>query len=226
MFYNYKVDPAILKPYLPAGTELDFYNNSCYVSLVGFLFQQTKLMGVSIPFHQSFEEFNLRFYVRVKENNEWKRGVVFVKEIVPRRMICYTAKLIYGEHYYYHPMRHSIVETSNNLTISYDWKIQGKWNYLKAVTSKCGTPMIEESEEAFITEHYWGYTKIGNNNTSEYNVVHPKWLIHKVQSYKLEVDSEILYGNAFTPFLNQRPASVFMAEGSAVEVRTRKMLQF
>lgn len=226
LFYNYTVDPGILKPYLPAGTELDFYDDSCYVSLVGFLFLHTKLMGVSIPFHQEFEEFNLRFYVRVKENNEWKRGVVFVKEIVPRRMICFTAKLIYGEHYYYHPMRHSIIETTDNLTINYDWKVQDKWNYVKALASKPGVPLIAETEEAFITEHYWGYTKINSKKTSEYNVVHPKWIIHKVYSYDLSVDYKTLYGKAFVPFLDLKPTSVFMAEGSEVEIRTRRILEF
>jgi uncharacterized protein YqjF (DUF2071 family) len=75
---NYKVDASLLEPYLPAKTEIDPWQNECYISLVGFMFTNVKLKGVAVPFHTSFPEINLRFYVRHKsENNDWKRGVVF-----------------------------------------------------------------------------------------------------------------------------------------------------
>ena len=73
---NYKVEPELLKPYLPYGTELDLWQDSCYLSLVGFMFVNTKIKGVKIPFHVNFEEVNLRFYVKRYDNGEWKRGVV------------------------------------------------------------------------------------------------------------------------------------------------------
>ena len=79
---NYEIDPAVLKKYLPCHTELDEFNGVHYVSLVGFLFTNTRLKGIAFPFHSTFEEVNLRFYVRYKEDNQWKRGVVFIKEIV------------------------------------------------------------------------------------------------------------------------------------------------
>ncbi len=91
---NYAVDPALLMNYLPNKTELDFWNGTCYVSLVGFMFQNTKVMGIKIPFHVDFEEVNLRFYVRYKDAGEWKRGVVFIKEIVPKPMLKIVANTI------------------------------------------------------------------------------------------------------------------------------------
>src|SRR5689334_18327494 len=96
---NYIVDPAILIPYLPAKTRLDLYDNNAYVSLVGFMFENTRLMGFKIPFHVNFEEVNLRFYVRYKDGETWKRGTVFIKEIVPRRAISLVANTIYREKY-------------------------------------------------------------------------------------------------------------------------------
>ena len=96
---NYQVDPDILKPYVPKGTQLDFWNDRCYLSLVGFMFINTKLLGLKIPFHVNFEEVNFRFYVKIIENGQTKRGVVFIKEIVPRHILTFIANTFYKEHY-------------------------------------------------------------------------------------------------------------------------------
>lgn len=61
---NYIIDKHLLVKYLPAGTELDLRNGNCYVSLVGFMFINTRLLGLRIPFHKNFEEVNLRFCVK------------------------------------------------------------------------------------------------------------------------------------------------------------------
>ena len=116
---NFTLDPAILKPYVPAFTELDDWNGNYYVSLVGFLFADTKVFGLKFPYHTNFEEVNLRFYVRHKENNEWKRGVVFIKEIVPRSLITLIANTLYGEHYETRSMQHQFAHTPTDLQVAY-----------------------------------------------------------------------------------------------------------
>src|SRR6185503_10721641 len=102
---NYAVDPSALAPYLPYKTEIDLWQGTCYVSLVGFMFVDTAVMGVKIPFHVNFEEVNLRFYVRYRDQGEWKRGVVFIKEIVPRAALAFVANTLYNENYETMPMR-------------------------------------------------------------------------------------------------------------------------
>ena len=87
---NYMVEPEILQPFVPAGTELDFWQERCYVSLIGFRFENTKVLGMKIPWHVNFEEVNLRFYVRRKATDGWRRGVVFIKEIVPKAAITWS----------------------------------------------------------------------------------------------------------------------------------------
>lgn len=226
VFANYVVDPEVLKPHLPAGTELDFYHGRCYVSLVGFLFLHTRVRGMRIPGHTDFEEFNLRFYVRYKEAGEWKRGVVFVKEIVPRRMISYIANLLYGEHYYYMKMRHAIEETTDTLHVRYEFLYKQDWNRLEVWADKHPQPLIPESEAAFITEHYWGYTRLSSNSTSEYQVEHPSWNIHEVSRYNVHCNTLSLYGPAIHEYLNTAPSSVFMADGSAVRVLGRKVYNY
>ncbi len=220
---NYLADPSILKKYLPAKTELDFWNNRCYVSLVGFMFKNVKLKGLSIPFHRNFEEVNLRFYVRFKEGGEWKRGVVFIKEIVPKAAITLVANTLYGEHYQTLPMRHAWNQSEEEfLRVSYEWKVSGKWD--KFAVSALPHPVNFESgsEEEFITQHFWGYTKLSDTKTSEYQVEHPEWEVYPMKNYDIDVSGEKLYGQPFGEMLKQEPLSVFLAEGSEIIVRQGK----
>ncbi|HYF31889.1 MAG TPA: DUF2071 domain-containing protein [Chitinophagaceae bacterium] len=222
---NYVTDASLLKQYVPAGTELDDFNGRYYISLVGFLFMDTKVLGVGFPFHRTFEEVNLRFYVKYKEQTQWKRGVVFVKEIVPLRLISLIANRLYGEKYVSLPMRHYWMERANNtIAVEYYWRVNNNWNYLKAIAGKEPIVYTEGSEENFITEHYWGYTCRRNNGTSEYQVTHPQWRIHPVHSYDIHCSIAELYGKEFEATLQQPPRSVFLAEGSEICVMRGKRI--
>jgi uncharacterized protein YqjF (DUF2071 family) len=220
---NYAVDPEILKKYVPAGTELDLWNNTCYVSLVGFMFLNTSVLGMKIPFHVNFEEVNLRFYVRHYHDQAWRRGVVFIKEIVPRAALTFVANTVYGEHYETMPMTHEWIENKGNLSVDYRWK-QGTWHSIKAA---CGTALMTldaGSEEEFITEHYWGYTKRSDSRTTEYGVEHPRWHVYPLKSYSIDVDFGQVYGNTFAFLSNEKPKSVFLAEGSEIKVLSKRTI--
>lgn len=219
---NYEINPEILLEYLPEGTELDFYKGKCYISLVGFMFLNTKLLGLPIPFHRNFEEVNLRFYVKKKEGNEWKRGVVFIKEIVPKVALSFVANTIYKENYKTMPMTNLMQENENELLIKYSWKDK-TWHSIEIKAEKEPLPMETHSEFEFITEHYFGFTK-RENKTSEYEVCHPKWDYYVVKSYQLEIDFNKIYGQDFRFLNNQKPNSVMLAEGSEIEVKTKKYL--
>ena len=215
---NYIVDPALLQRYLPYKTELDLWNDACYVSLVGFMFVNTRLLGFRIPFHSTFEEVNLRFYVRYKDIAGWKRGVVFIKEIVPKHALTFVANSIYKENYETMPMMHRWETSDQNLTVEYRWKLK-EWNSLEVQCAREAITIAERSEEEFITEHYWGYTKIGAQRTSEYGVEHPRWKVYPVQDYAIHVSFGNVYGAQFEFLKNETPASVFLAEGSEIIVR-------
>ena len=216
---NYAVDPEVLKSFIPNRTEIDLWNGTCYVSLVGFMFLNTKLKGIKVPFHSNFEEVNLRFYVRFKENNEWKRGVVFVKEIVPKAALTFVANNIYGEKYETMPMDHVWETNGTSLKVEYSWERKIR-HRLSVTTDSNPVDMNAGSEEEFITEHFWGYTKIDNQVTSEYGVEHPRWKVYPVQQYNIEVDFGLVYGNNFVFMNREKPRSVFLAEGSEIIVRS------
>lgn len=215
---NYEIDTGILSKYLPYKTEIDLWNNTCYVSLVGFMFVNTKVKGVKIPFHVNFEEVNLRFYVKYKSGNEWKRGVVFIKEIVPKSVLSIVANTIYKEHYEALSMEHSWKMNRDKIEVIYKWKKEN-WNSIEVIAENKLTDLKKGSEVDFISEHYWGYTKISESATLEYGVEHPKWQFYKVKDYSINVNFEETYSSQFGFLDNAKPKSVFLAEGSEIIVR-------
>jgi uncharacterized protein len=221
---NYEIDPVILKPYIPSYTELDYYNGNCYVSLVGFLFKDTKVKGIPVPLHRTFEEINLRFYVRQKENDKWKRGVVFLREIVSLPAITAMANLLYKEHYQTQQTKDVWKLNDDEWNIEYRWKLGKEWNFLKVTSESSSHPIEEETEEQFIAIQNWGYTKINDHKTSIYQVHHPNWLIHPVRHYQVQCNIEKMYGAEFVEPLSQPPKSVFLAEGSNISVMHKTVL--
>lgn len=223
---NYRVDPDILRPYLPAHTELDFWNDTCYVSVVGFRFLNTRIKGVKFFGHVNFEEINLRFYVRRHDPVlGWKRGVVFLSELVPRQAIAWVANSLYREHYAVRRMRHRWQETAGQLEVSYGWREGGRWQSFGVQTGPAAIPMLAGSEAEFITEHYWGYSRRDDRRTVEYQVEHPRWQVYPIQAWHCDVDFGRVYGPAFAALNAAEPLSVFLAEGSEVVIRERRIIQ-
>jgi uncharacterized protein YqjF (DUF2071 family) len=220
---NYAVKPELLLPFVPAKTELDFWNNTCYISLVGFMFLNTRVLGIKVPFHINFEEVNLRFYVRYQDAGEWKRGVVFIKEIVPRAALTLVANTLYGEHYETMPMQHTWETEANTLKVEYRWK-KSLWHTFSVEADSNAVPLEAGSEAEFITEHYWGYTKINAQKTSEYQVEHPRWEIYPTRNYSIDVDFGKVYGSGFSFLSTEKPVSVFLAEGSEIKVKAGKRI--
>jgi uncharacterized protein len=217
---NYTVDPALLAPLVPRGTELDEFEGKTSMSLVGFRFERTRLRGLWIPFHSDFDEVNLRFYVRRTVAGEVRRGVVFVREIVPRWAIAKVAQVCYGEKYIALPMRHRVVEPTSEggrIQTEYQWRLRGKWNSIRAECS--GRPAIPpvDSREAFVTEHYWGYGA-GVDSTVEYGVHHDRWRVWPAAQASFEGDMSELYGAELAKCLGHAPDSALVAEGSVVTV--------
>lgn len=222
---NYAVDQTTLMKYLPAGTELDLWNGTCYVSLIGFLFNNVRLLGIAVPFHTVFEEVNLRFYVRYQDNGVWKRGVVFVKEIVPKYALSIIANTFYNENYQTLPMKHKWEISNDSLSIAYYWRVKGKWQELSVCADNNLSEIPAGSETEFITEHYWGYSKQNDLVTNEYEVRHPKWEQYAIKSFRLDVDFGLTYGDHFKFLNHSTPASIFLAEGSKISIEKKKVIR-
>jgi uncharacterized protein YqjF (DUF2071 family) len=217
---NYRVDPAVLAFLVPRLTELDSHDGVTYISLVGFLFSDTRVLGLRIPFHVSFEELNLRFYVRRTLGEEVRRGVVFIKEIVPRPAIALVARLVYNEPYVARRMGHYVAHSATRPQyVSYSWaQRDGRWGHLAITTTGKAEAVAPGSAEEFITEHYWGYTRQRDGGTVEYRVDHPSWRVWQGERATVTGDVHDLYGSTFAEILARAPDSAFLADGSAVTV--------
>ena len=216
---QYAVPLEVLASSMPPGVELDLFEGQCFVSLIGFMFERVRVKGVAIPFHTRFEEINLRYYVRrVDADGTVRRGVVFLREFVPRAAITLIANAFYEEPYSTLPTRHRWVSGANSQLVEYGWKNGRDWNVMGVDASLKSEPIARGSVEEFITEHYWGFTKRTRGATSQYQVEHPRWETYAVLSHEIRADFEALYGSAFRSLTAQSPHSVLLAEGSPIAV--------
>jgi len=218
---NYRIDPELLGPLIPNGVELDSFHGQTYISIVGFLFLDTRVLTIAFPFHRDFEEVNLRFYVRRRSADTWRRGVCFVGEIVPKKAVALLARLAYGERYMALPMKHHIEHRDGAVKVEYSWRRHSKWESIAMSASGDPISIAAGTHEEFITEHYWGYTDV-RGGCSEYRVEHPRWKIWPADTFEVVADMATLYGDRFADALNSPPVSAFIAEGSHVRIFGRE----
>jgi uncharacterized protein YqjF (DUF2071 family) len=218
---NYEVPSELLESLVPDKTELDLWNGKAIVSVVGFSFLDTRVKGIPVPFHRDFTEVNLRFYVRRKVDDEWRRGVVFIKEVVPLKAITFIARWLYNENYFTRKMTSEFHLPMNrpNGHVMYRW-YESKTESVGVTANFGGEAKIPEegSEQEFVTEHYWGYARQRNGSTMEYEVKHPQWRAWEVTRAELSGSVELAYGKEFVEYLTSEPISAFVAEGSEIEV--------
>jgi uncharacterized protein YqjF (DUF2071 family) len=223
---SYAIDPSVLAPRVPAGTTLDLFDGRALVSVVGFRFVGTRVLGLTVPGHADFDEVNLRFYVRrARPDGEVRRGVVFVRELVPRAAVTWLARLAYGEPYRTLPMRSGVSGGPARRRFTYEWQLDGRWQGLTATAADEPQVPPPDSEEAFITRHHWGYGRRRDGSTLEYEVEHPPWRVWPAGDVALRADVAPLYGEEFVPALSVPPVSALVADGSPVTVfRPRRVI--
>jgi uncharacterized protein YqjF (DUF2071 family) len=214
VLFNYAIDPALLAPHVPAGTELDVFEGRAYVSLIGFEFNRTRVLGVPVPLHRSFEEVNLRLYVR----RGARRGVAFIRELVPRYAVAAIARSVFSENYQCVPMSHRIHAHEDAIEAEFAWGAARSQCMMRMETEGAAYLPAEGSLAQFITEHYWGYSAQRDGGALEYEVQHPQWPVREARRAEFMGDAKDFYGAEFAKVLERPPDSAFFAPGSAVTV--------
>lgn len=214
LLFNYAVDPSLLGRHVPAGTELDTWEGRTFVSLIAFEFNRTRVCGIAVPLHRSFEEVNLRFYVK----RGTRRGVVFLRELVPRWAVAAVARAVFGENYRRTPMKHEVRRDESGIEAEYAWGAASSCCSMQIIANGEGFLPAEGSLEQFITEHYWGYSVQRDGGALEYEVQHPQWPVHRAEKAIFRGDAAPYYGRDFAQALARLPDSAYFAEGSAVTV--------
>jgi hypothetical protein len=229
---NFAVDPDCLTPLAPLGTELDDFDGRYLVSVVAFEFAAAKLFGLRVPGYQLFPEVNLRFYVRRWIGGRWRRGVVFIKELVPRRLVAGVARYVFGQNFasarMFHHVgttrqgqlghaalcpRHPVTNGPYQTSIRYRWTVN---DCACHVSAKPGG-QSDDPEHAFVAQHYYAYAKSGRRSV-EYRVEHPPWRIYQASDVSYTLHGSEVYGEPIGRWLLQPPSSVLIADGSEVAV--------
>jgi uncharacterized protein YqjF (DUF2071 family) len=224
---SWPIDPARLADWVPRGIELDYFQGRTFVSLVAFLFRETRVRGLAIPFHRHFAEVNLRYYVRREVSGELRRGVMFVKEIVPLPAVTWVARGLYHENYVTLRMRHQCpagqaIRTGDRFR--YEWRYRRRWNVLQGIAGGHLYVPPAGTLDQFIAEHYWGYSTNSRGQVIEYEVRHPSWPVAELSTLELDGNLGQLYGGEFAECFQTEPASAFVADGSPVEIFPGDML--
>lgn len=212
---SYDVPEELLTPYLPRGLTLDMREGKCFASLVAFDFENARVKGIAWPGFREFPEVNLRFYARRGS----ERGVVFVREYVPSRVVSWVARRVYNEPYERAAMTSRIHHTMDGLEVKHTLEREGKKSRIIVSATK-EPPLLPESDgwESFFIDQEWGFGKGRLGETVRYRVVHPRWLVYKVEWAEVHVDWARLYGGAWACLKGRKPCSTILAEGSEVAV--------
>jgi hypothetical protein len=211
---NYAVPDELLLPRLPVGCELDRYADSTYVSLVAFDFLDTRVAGVRWPGMVNFPEINLRFYVR--RGN--RRGVCFVREFVPSRIIASVARAIYNEPYSAVAMISKTESDDRQIRITHRLRSSEGEFSIAASAGHPAHPVSADSREHWFKEHQWGFGMTRRGMPLLYEVQHPHWEVYDTPTVQMQWDFAALYGDEWR-FLNDRePDSLVIAAGSEIAV--------
>ncbi len=215
---NYPVDPGLLEPRLPPGLTLDLYDGRPYVSLVAFDFLDTRVLGVPWPGYRRFPEINLRYYVRHGD----RRGVAFVREYVPGRLVAWMARALYNEPYRRAPMESDVALEGDGITVRHRLMVGG----VQSLTVRAaGPPTVPppDSRAHFFKEHSWGFGHSRRGRLLTYEVRHPVWAVWRDATAALDWDWGAVYGPEWAGLNGVEPASVVLAEGSPIAVAPKRL---
>jgi uncharacterized protein YqjF (DUF2071 family) len=211
---TYPVPDEFLLPHLPPGLDLDRREGSAFVSLVAFDFSRTRVLGVAWPGYRRFPEVNLRFYVRRGS----ERGVVFIRELVPLRLVAWLAHALYNEPYAVLPMTSRVSETDRMIAVEHRLTADGRTCSIEANGDKPGGVPGPPSTTHFFKELRWGFGRTRQGETLQYEVRHDCWQAYPVRDYRVDLDWAALFGPRWAVLQKATPSSVILAAGSGVKL--------
>ena len=216
---TWAVHPSLLAPMVPARAILDLWNGDALLSLVGMRAVNVRVSGLPVPLHQDFDQISMRFCVRREVAGETRRGLVFVKQIVPSASMTLVDRLLYHANYVNAPTRHDIEPGEQGWT-SYEWLVGERWNRFSAVRAGAAVAPAEQSIEEFISHRPWAYSRQADGSTLESCAEHPRWEVWPAQEMLLDCDVAPLFGVEYVPVFASQPIATFVAVGSTVALNT------
>lgn len=214
LLLTYRAPTPLLRRLTHPHLELDEWEGHTHVSLVAFEFQDTRIRGRRVPGFINFSQLNLRTYVRQGD----RRGVTYIKEYVPSRVIAVIARLRFNEPYHRLDIASQTEGAGEELKIEHHWHHGGTDQYVQATATQASLMPPDDGSVYHFTEHRWGFGSSRGGALIPYRVEHPVWAVRTLRSIDYRVDFESLYGPDWAFLSNQEPVRTTLAVGSAVQM--------
>jgi uncharacterized protein YqjF (DUF2071 family) len=214
LLFTFSVPRQLVESTLPPGVSCQLRGEAALLSLVSLDFQNTRVWGIPWPGLRNFTGINLRTYAVEGE----RAGVVFVREFVSSKLIALAAKRLYGEPFESVPIRSCVTEEAERIRIERRFQRGGKDHVLYAVAAKASVSLPSDDEAHFFKERYWGFGRSHWGESTSYQLEHPIWRVHPIESWHLDIDWRKAYGETWSFLQNAQPLSVVVADGSPVRM--------
>lgn len=211
---SWAIDPALAAPSLPRGIELARLRGAAHVSVVAFEFKRMRIRGVALPGLGDFPEVNIRTYV----SGGGRRGVLFLREFAPHRLVVAGARLLYNEPYRYAAMRSGSRVEDDVIMVERRLQWRGAAIHARASALQAWRTPDESSDEHYFKEHAWGFGVDRRGESIVYRVRHARWRIATLRDWRIDVDWAGVMGPQWSALAGVAPDSVLLADGSWAEV--------
>ena len=151
------------------------------------------------------------------------RGVAFVREFVPGRLVAWMARALYNEPYRRAPMSSAVTVDGDRITVKHRLTVGGRAHTLTVRAEGPPTVPPPDSRAHFFKEHAWGFGHSRRGRLLTYEVRHPVWAVWRAAKAELDWDWGAVYGPEWAALNGVEPASVVLAEGSEIAVAPKRL---
>ena len=208
-FLHWTVEPAVVAPFLPAGTGPDTLDGVTYVGLIGFrMVRLGPLRGPAMPYVGTFCETNVRLY---SVDSRGRRAVVFRSLDAERLLPVLAARALLQLPY--HWSRMSLDRSGGVLRYTSRRRWPGPRTAASTITVRPGDPITSPTPvEQFVTAR-WGLHTRAWGRTVHLPNEHPQWPLHRAELVELD---DTLIASTGLPAPAGPPVSVLYSPGVPV----------
>jgi uncharacterized protein YqjF (DUF2071 family) len=208
-FLHWAVPPAVVAPFLPAGTSPDVLDGVTYVGLIGFRMVGLGLLrGPGLPHLGTFCETNVRLY---SVDPAGRRAVVFLSLDAERLIPVLTAQATLRLPYKWSRMR--LIKSAGLVRYISRRRWPGPRPAANQMTVRVGEPIAAPTPaEHFVTAR-WGLHTRAWGRTLHLPNEHPRWPLHRAEL--LDLDDSLITATGL-PAPAGPPASVLYSPGVPV----------
>ena len=221
---SYGVAPDRVAPLLPDGLVPARHDGTAYVSLVGVELTKVRVLGLVGSGFRRVPAVELRVHARPVQAQSGEDGTWTVRAHVPRRLVAWGARFLYGERVEVasmQPLRREQVDTVE-VTYRLDW--QGREQRIRVLGERTSVMPASDARAHTLLRPTWRFGTTRGGTLLRMRIERPVAPVHRVQEHHVTVDWTSVYGELGTLLQNRRPAHVLLSPGTPVTLRWREQV--